>query len=101
MTGNFEVEQGAPRVALLTNAPAPYRTEFFNELARRCNLLVVFDTRREPDREWVIEESDFAFDWRVSRGLEISAAASASSQVRPTGAPCPLEYRSDSRAFPA
>ena len=72
MTGNFEVEQGAPRVALLTNAPAPYRTEFFNELARRCNLLVVFDTRREPDREWVIEESDFAFDWRVSRGLEMS-----------------------------
>src|SRR5580704_1737755 len=35
--------EGVPRVALLTNAPAPYRIEFTNELARRCSILVVFD----------------------------------------------------------
>jgi glycosyltransferase involved in cell wall biosynthesis len=62
----------ALRVALLTNAPTPYRTELFNELARGCHLLVVFDTKREPDREWVIEEVDFLFDWLVSRGLMLS-----------------------------
>jgi glycosyltransferase involved in cell wall biosynthesis len=72
VTGKVDAEHRAPRVALLTNAPAPYRTQFLNELARRCNLLVVFDTKREPDREWVIDESEFVFDWRVSRGLMIS-----------------------------
>jgi len=35
-------------VALLTNAPAPYRTPFFNELAMRCRLLVIFDTLSQP-----------------------------------------------------
>jgi glycosyltransferase involved in cell wall biosynthesis len=57
------------RVALLTNAPAPYRTELFNELAERCGLLVIFDTKREPDRSWDIDEARFRFDWRISRGL--------------------------------
>ena len=60
-----------PRVALLTNAPAPYRTAFFNELARYCRLLVVFDTKLEPDREWSIDEDDFDFDWTVTRAISI------------------------------
>ena len=61
-----------PRVALLTNAPAPYRTEFFAELAKRCRLLVVFDTELEPDRQWLLDRETFAFDWLVSRGAMIS-----------------------------
>src|ERR1039458_3616511 len=61
-----------PRVALLTNQPAPYRTAFLNELAKSCRLLVVFDTKREPDREWLIEDSEFAFDWVETRGLMMS-----------------------------
>ncbi len=72
MTGAADTGNQVLRVALLTNAPAPYRTEFFNELARLCTLLVVFDTEREPDREWVIETSDFDFDWRISHGLAVS-----------------------------
>ena len=61
-----------PRVALLTNAPAPYRTAFYNELGKRCHLLVAFDTKREPDRAWLINESDFDFDWRVTRGFMVT-----------------------------
>ena len=72
MTKPVETVNSAPRVALLTNAPTPYRTEFLNELARRCHLLVAFDTKREPDREWELEETDFLFDWLVTRGLMIS-----------------------------
>ena len=72
MTAPAGTGDGGLRVALLTNAPAPYRTEFLNELASHCQLRVVFDTKREPDREWVIEESEFLFDWIVSRGLMIS-----------------------------
>lgn len=72
MTPTVQPAGDVPRVALLTNAPAPYRTEFLNDLASRCHLLVVFDTEREPDREWMIDTSDFRFDWVVSRGLMVS-----------------------------
>ncbi len=63
------------RVALLTNAPAPYRTSFFNELAKHCHLLVAFDTKREPDREWSIDEDDFQFDWSVTRAVALRRRA--------------------------
>ncbi|MGO9874301.1 MAG: glycosyltransferase family 4 protein [Acidimicrobiia bacterium] len=56
-------------VALLTNAPAPYRTPFFNELAKKCDLLVVFDTLRGPGREWEVDEGEFEFRWAVTRAL--------------------------------
>ena len=65
------MDPSLPRVALLTNAPAPYRTEFFAELAKRCQLLVVFDTELEPDRQWLLDRETFAFDWLVSRGAMI------------------------------
>lgn len=77
-----KASDGVLRVALLTNAPAPYRTEFLNELAKRCRLLVAFDTKRESDREWLIEESDFHFDWLVTRAFEISGLRLAGSFER-------------------
>jgi hypothetical protein len=63
--------EGGLRVVLMTNQPAPYRIAFLNELARRCRLLVTFDTKREPNRDWLIEESELSFDWLVTRGLMI------------------------------
>ena len=33
-------------VLFITNIPAPYRIDFFNELGRYCNLTVVFEARR-------------------------------------------------------
>jgi len=56
-------------VAVLTNAPAPYRTPFFNELALRCELMVIFDTLRNPGREWVVDTKEFRFRWTVTRAL--------------------------------
>lgn len=60
-----------PAVALLTNSPAPYRTPFFNELSKHCRLLVLFDTKRQADREWVIDEGDFDYEWTLVRTLSI------------------------------
>lgn len=39
-----------PRVLYLTNVPAPYRVAFFNELARSCDLTVLFERRTARDR---------------------------------------------------
>ena len=78
------------RIALLTNAPAPYRAAFFNELAERCHLLIVFDTNREPDRDWLVDESEFNFDWLVTRGFDDFTAAHPWPVCRPQSAPNPV-----------
>lgn len=36
------------RVLFLTTIPSPYRVDFFNALARHCDLEVVFEARRDP-----------------------------------------------------
>jgi glycosyltransferase involved in cell wall biosynthesis len=61
-----------PSVALLTNAPAPYRTPFFNELSKRCRLLVSFNTKLESHREWALDDREFEFEWVLTRGISIS-----------------------------
>ncbi len=70
-----------PSVALLTNAPAPYRTPFLNELAKRCRLLVSFETRSEPSREWNIDEGEFEFRWELTRALSVSSRRATQSSV--------------------
>jgi len=61
-----------PSVALLAAAPAPYRTPFFNELAKHCRLLVAFETRSERGRKWTIDDEAFEFRWTVMRTLSLS-----------------------------
>lgn len=39
------------RLLYLTNMPAPYRVEFFNELTRDCNVTVLFEMRTADDRD--------------------------------------------------
>lgn len=58
-------------VALLTNAPAPYRTPLFNELSKRCRFLVSFDTSRESDRQWVVDQGEFEFPWVLTRAVSV------------------------------
>ena len=40
------------KVALLTNIPAPYRVELFNQLQQHHDLKVFFDAASEPNRKW-------------------------------------------------
>ena len=42
------------KILFLTNVPAPYRVDFFNELGKMCQLTVLFekDSSDERDRSW-------------------------------------------------
>lgn len=47
------------RVLFLTNIPAPYRVDFFNELGKLCELTVLFERRSANDRnkDWISDEA--------------------------------------------
>lgn len=38
------------KVLYLTNVPAPYRADFFNELGKKCDLTVLYERRAATDR---------------------------------------------------
>jgi glycosyltransferase involved in cell wall biosynthesis len=60
------------RVTLLTNAPAPYRLPILQELNRLCDLTVLYDALREPNRHWEVHTNQFQFRYRILRGFFIS-----------------------------
>ena len=43
------------RVLYLANIPSPYRVDFFNELGKKCELTVLFETQnsKERDEKWI------------------------------------------------
>lgn len=43
------------KVLFITNLPAPYRVDFFNEFGKYCNLTVVFERKNEVGRDsnWI------------------------------------------------
>lgn len=40
------MEQKLKKVLFITNIPAPYRVVFFNELGKKCDLTVIFESYR-------------------------------------------------------
>jgi glycosyltransferase involved in cell wall biosynthesis len=61
--------QAKRRVALLTNMPSPYRLPFFQSLSTHCSLLVLFDSRSEPNRKWRISEENYGFPHDFLQGF--------------------------------
>lgn len=60
------------KVAIVTNAPSPYRVHFYNNLeaelrTRNGGLAVIYSTDREPDRHWEIDQSLIAYETRYLR----------------------------------
>lgn len=55
-----------PRVVYWNNIPSPYMVERFNAVADRGNLdfEAWFNDRREPDRSWDVDESQWRFRYR-------------------------------------
>ena len=70
------------RVLFMTNIPSPYRVEFFNLLAKRCELTVIYERRNASDREkqWQTSRND---EYKVIylHGLTYSNDASASFEI--------------------
>ena len=62
-----------PRVVYWNNIPAPYMVERFNALAERGNLdfEAWFNERREPDRSWEVDESEWIFRYYYMPCLRI------------------------------
>ncbi|MBU1213092.1 MAG: glycosyltransferase family 4 protein [Alphaproteobacteria bacterium] len=61
----------APRVALVTNIPTPYRNPCYAALARLCNLKVFFNSWTEPDRNWEFTPDDLDYPHEIVRSYTI------------------------------
>ena len=42
------MEKQLKRILFITNIPAPYRIDFYNELGRYYDLTVIFEAKRAP-----------------------------------------------------
>ena len=56
-------------VLYLTNIPNPYRVDFFNELARSCNLTVWFQASTEANRQWEVRLDQAKFSYKFLPGM--------------------------------
>ncbi|SEN61570.1 glycosyltransferase family 4 protein [Paenibacillus sp. OV219] len=56
------------RVLFITNIPAPYRVDFWNELGLHCDLTVWFEASSEKDREWEIDGLGKNFKYKFLNG---------------------------------
>jgi glycosyltransferase involved in cell wall biosynthesis len=53
-------------LAIVTNIPAPYRMPVYQKLAAKLgydNFHVIFCSQKEDNREWIIEQNDFAYTY--------------------------------------
>ena len=69
-------------ILFLVNTPSPYRVDFFNELGKRCNLTVLFETRsaRSRDAKWVAENfSNFRPEFL--KGIRVGEAEAICPEV--------------------
>lgn len=64
------------RIASLMNIPAPTTVPMHNALHERCqahgcDMLVVYDELREPNRDWAFSDADFQYRHKYARGFRI------------------------------
>jgi glycosyltransferase involved in cell wall biosynthesis len=74
------------RVTILTNTPSPYRLPFLQILSHKCDLLVVFEQEREPNRQWAVPD-DLGFKHTYAAGITIPYL-----RKRPDGLPADQRY---------
>lgn len=70
------------RVLFLTNIPAPYRVDFFNELGKECDLTVLYERSKASDRDdrWISDKNK-NFKSIFLKGKNIREDASLSLEV--------------------
>ena len=70
------------KVLYLTNIEVPYRVRFFNELAKNCELTVLFERRKSKNRDsgWTSSEKP-GFRYKYLDGIEIGNECSFSLKI--------------------
>jgi glycosyltransferase involved in cell wall biosynthesis len=87
------------RIAVVTNIPTPYRTAFFNAVARECRarnitFKVFFAALTEPNRFWVFDSSEVEYDYSFVPGLHINRGGGV-HHISPSIVPQLVQYRPD------
>src|SRR5438876_11713356 len=72
------------RVVYWNNIPAPYMVDRFNALVTHghIELEAWFSQRREPDRSWIVDESNWRFKHRYLGANSVRAVIAASRLLR-------------------
>lgn len=70
-------------ILYITNLPSPYRVQYFNELAKFCNLKVVFERESASDRDerWK-NNKQWLFDYIFLNGHKIKNDLSFSFRIK-------------------
>lgn len=67
-----DIDNNMKKVLYLTNIEVPYRVRFFNELAKHCDLTVMYERRKSANRDgkWAsAEEKHYAVEYLDGRNL--------------------------------
>jgi glycosyltransferase involved in cell wall biosynthesis len=59
------------KVLYITNIPAPYRIDFWNELGKYCDLTIWFESKNESNREWQIKNLGNNFKYKFLKGFTV------------------------------
>lgn len=61
------------KIWYITNLPAPYTVEFFNELGKMCSLKVIYERRSASDRDekWKTDENSKSFSEFFLKGKNV------------------------------
>ena len=70
------------KVLFLSNTPAPYRIDFFNELSKNVDLMVVFEKKKSDERDdsWNHFNHD-SFNLKFLNGIKISTDKAISPSI--------------------
>lgn len=68
-------------VLFLTNIPAPYRVDFFNEMTKYCNLTVVYERMTAKDREDEWYGTDMKYNVICLNGYSIGNDEAFSTKI--------------------
>ncbi|MBR3134847.1 MAG: glycosyltransferase family 4 protein [Clostridia bacterium] len=60
------------KVLFITNIEVPYRVEFFNELSKKCNLMVLYEREesKNRDKDWTNSKKK-SFKYNYLKGIKI------------------------------
>lgn len=70
------------KILFLTNLPTPYRTDFFNELGKKCELTVLYErlSASDRDKKWVGDENKY-YQETFLKGINVGTDGALSIEI--------------------